>query len=494
MDKVRRRSPIGLIERATADAGNDDNDPTTKEDIGSWHMPRKRMTLCLKRAIVQPSKWVPQTLILMSVFFFLYAVVSQMMLGSASQPLWTQHHSPSTTTHLVMRKHVGAQYLPQRPRSIGFYFDGVQSDNYLGTETIDPNMFRLRKPPTLMDVSKDFLERQQELKNSREYRHNTVDEFETEECVAQYEWQKSMFPTCNLLFEQDLTHLQSYNDIEVVRLIAHGYWRDVWKVDNGNNTVALKSIRYEHDYVARNYDRHRRDAVAMEQLTSSPWVMDIFGHCGNSGLFEYAAGGSLDDSLFEYENENDKWKPSERLIVAYQVASGIAATHNHPKEGVPAIAHTDITTSQFVYTESGLYKLNDFNRCRFIRWNKVKNQTCEYTVGNNPGPFRSPEEYAQKGQSEKVDIYSMGNIFYVLLTGKWPFEHLSSTKKARTIVKQGGRPPIDGAILNSTDPFDRALLEAMQMCWVQEPTKRATAREVQSFIETKLLELGVQKG
>ena len=144
-----------------------------------------------------------------------------------------------------------------------------------------------------------------------------------------------------------------------------------------------------HDYVPRNYDRHRRDAVAMEQLTSSYFVMDIYAACGNSGLFQFADGGSLEDSIrySKHRRKNEEpWSAKERLVVAYQAASGIADVHNFAKEGVAAIAHTDITSQQFVYVEkAGLYKLNDFNRARFLSWNKATNELCTYEVGNNPG-------------------------------------------------------------------------------------------------------------
>jgi serine/threonine protein kinase len=148
-------------------------------------------------------------------------------------------------------------------------------------------------------------------------------------------------------------------------------------------------MRYEHEYEERNYDRHRRDAVAAERLAGSPYVMDIYGFCGNSGIFEFADGGSLYDSIW-YSDDDNKWGPSERLIVAYQVITGLADFHNWDKEGVPAIAHTDITPSQFVYVgETGMYKLNDFNRCRFIRWNQKEDKACTYQVGNNPGTVRA---------------------------------------------------------------------------------------------------------
>ena len=346
---------------------------------------------------------------------------------------------------------VSPKYIPQRPRMVGFYFDSPQSNIPIGeVETIDANKLLFRRNKTaaaanpIQADTMSNIKRQEALRNSRDYRTGRAEEFETDECKAQYQWQKRSYPTCNHLFEQDLTHLESVTPerTETVRILAHGYWRDVWKVQDGkDNRMVLKTMRYEHDFQERNYDRHRRDAVAMEQLTSSRWVMNIYGYCGNSGLFEFADGGSLDDSIFS--EDEDKWSSSETLIVAYQVASGVAAVHNHPKEGIAAIAHTDITTSQFVHVGSaGVYKLNDFNRCRFIRWDTKRNASCPFHVRNNPGNFRSPEEYAYEDESEKIDVYSMGNVFYSLLTGQWPFEKLPKSSKAAHLVKHGHRPEI----------------------------------------------------
>ena len=46
--------------------------------------------------------------------------------------------------------------------------------------------------------------------------------------------------------------------------------------------------RLQRDFLPEYYELHRRDAVAMERLTPSPYVMDIFGHCGQSSLTEIA--------------------------------------------------------------------------------------------------------------------------------------------------------------------------------------------------------------
>ena len=44
----------------------------------------------------------------------------------------------------------------------------------------------------------------------------------------------------------------------------------------------------------------------------------------------------------------------------------------------------DITPTQFILID-GKYKVNDFNRCRFMRVNSSDNSSCGFEVGMNPG-------------------------------------------------------------------------------------------------------------
>ena len=80
---------------------------------------------------------------------------------------------------------------------------------------------------------------------------------------------------------------------------------------------------------------------------------------------------------------------------------GLAAAHNFDREGRASIAHTDIAPGQYIKI-NGFYKLNDFNRARFLLWNAKKKEICTYEIGSNPGKNRSPEEYDYEPQTEKV--------------------------------------------------------------------------------------------
>jgi hypothetical protein len=149
-------------------------------------------------------------------------------------------------------------------------------------------------------ISELAWEAQKHLQDSNDYDLHQVDPLETDECRAQYSWQSTSFPTCNAIHETDLTDVPAPNrKKEKVRLITYGYYRDVWLIREFDGTKrVLKTLRYQHEFIARNYDRHRRDAVATERLTKSPHVLDIYGYCGNSGLFEYADGGDISRILW----------------------------------------------------------------------------------------------------------------------------------------------------------------------------------------------------
>lgn len=128
--------------------------------------------------------------------------------------------------------------------------------------------------------------------------------------------------------------------------------------------------------------------------------MDIYGYCSAAGLFEYSNGGDITNAIWP-QNESLALTPLRKLQIATQGAMGLAAVHNVDREGQATIAHTDIGPDQFILI-GDRYKLNDFNRARFLLKFKSNGTNCPYFVNKNPGKNRSPEEYAYEPQTEKV--------------------------------------------------------------------------------------------
>jgi serine/threonine protein kinase len=251
--------------------------------------------------------------------------------------------------------------------------------------------------------------------------------------------------------------------------------------------TVLKTLRYEHDFSDRNYDRHRKDALASERLSGSPHVVDIYAFCQNTAVFEYGEEGDIEGKLFPYNEEDGKYYVAdlsswEKLDLAYQVACGVADIHDVEEDGIASIAHTDITPSQFIYID-GKWKINDFNRCRFMREYKVNRTVCGFEVNSNPGKFRSPEEYAYEVETEKIDVYSMGNVLYSIISGMMPFEGLKS-EKAMKAVMEGKRPKIPRDVEESDDIAIQAILSATKACWIHDPKDRPPATEIRDLLKS----------
>lgn len=115
----------------------------------------------------------------------------------------------------------------------------------------------------------------------------------------------------------------------------------------------------------------------------------------------------------------------------------LADLHNVDAEGEATIAHTDITPGQFIKV-GDTFKLNDFNRARFLPWSQQQQRPCSYLVGNNGGKFRSPEEYRYDPQTEMVCHTIRNNQTTHVLPGRRIFsrQYLLSTISRRMAVSR----------------------------------------------------------
>jgi hypothetical protein len=100
-------------------------------------------------------------------------------------------------------------------------------------------------------------------------------------------WQQYNLVNCNDIHEVDLATIQKRRvglegpaPTSRVGYIGNGLWRSVLP----NQSVVIKIMKDEHDVNTRNFERHRRDALTMERLTSSPHIVDIYAFCGNTVL------------------------------------------------------------------------------------------------------------------------------------------------------------------------------------------------------------------
>lgn len=316
------------------------------------------------------------------------------------------------------------------------------------------------------------------------------------ECTST-SWQDFNLQTCNIIHELNFLKVFKYilckelpvglgfGDISIsltdgvinrevysMRYIGSGLWRQVWKVEN---FIVLKAMKSEHKYDTRNLDRHRRDALVMERLTSNKYIINTYGFCGTSVLTEY-----FGDTLEHYIHDH-LTNITHRIDLAIDVMKGIQAIHTI-HDG--PVIHADIQLNQFLVDSYDRVYLNDFNRCRFIPYsNLAYTMPCKIQIPSAPGNNRSPEEYSFKNLTEKIDIFSAANIIYMLFTGRYPWLNsnggLIPPYKVRKMITNGEVPE-----LNGFDHYlDKALIDLIRNMYTNNPENRFEAKRIVKRLE-----------
>lgn len=135
---------------------------------------------------------------------------------------------------------------------------------------------------------------------------------------------------------------------------------------------------------------------------------------------DYSPGQSIqsfidDGILFE---ENDAIK------IAVMICDGLSLLHQK------GIIHRDITASNIILSSDSNVKLIDYGIARTIKENATKDTTILGTVG-----YAAPEQFGFSQTDFRTDIYSIGVLLNIMITGKLPSEARCSGKIEKIISK-----------------------------------------------------------
>jgi serine/threonine protein kinase len=108
----------------------------------------------------------------------------------------------------------------------------------------------------------------------------------------------------------------------------------------------------------------------------------------------------------------DNLLPVEMVLkIIFHVCKGLEYAHQHE------VIHRDIKPSNIMLSPSGQVKITDFS----IAYVKKGHSTLVQGLFGSPS-YMSPEQIKEEFITERNDIFSLGSVFYELLTGKKAFE------------------------------------------------------------------------
>jgi hypothetical protein len=159
-------------------------------------------------------------------------------------------------------------------------------------------------------------------------------------------------------------------------------------------------------------ERFKREAYAMAALTH-PHIVQVYD-CGDAGenfLFismELVEGGDLSDAI-----KSGAITPELALTLIQQICDGLQAAHER------GLVHRDIKPANIFLTGGGRAKVADFGLAKKF---DAKNTLLTKTgLGMGTPDYAAPEQYEGAADIDhRADIYSLGVMFYQMLTGSLP--------------------------------------------------------------------------
>lgn len=206
-----------------------------------------------------------------------------------------------------------------------------------------------------------------------------------------------------------------FPDLEILELIGQGGMGAVYKARQSglDRFVAVKILPPEKTADPGFAERFAREAKALARL-NHPNIVSVY-HFGVAGglhhfVMEYVEGVNLRQLV-----RAGRLSPAEALKIVPQICDALQFAHD---EG---IVHRDIKPENIMVDHKGRVKIADFGLAKLLGQEvEALRLTGAKEVMGTPN-YMAPEQIEQpQAVDHRADIYSLGVVFYELLTGELP--------------------------------------------------------------------------
>ena len=253
------------------------------------------------------------------------------------------------------------------------------------------------------------------------------------------------------------------------------------------------AVKVMHPHLAQDeqfVSRFIREAKAAASL-SHPNIVAVLDQGWNQGgtpcvfiVMELIEGATLRD----YIHEQGALSTERALQIITPVASALAAAH---KLG---IVHRDIKPENILISKEGRIKIADFGLARGALLGST--MTAESSVILGSVSYLSPEQVQRGISDSRSDVYSLGIVFFELLTGQKPYQgedpvqiairHVNDRVPAPSTLNPSITPDVDELVLKVTDidpdkrPRDAGALQELlrKLSESIDPKKRQLSLEL----------------
>ncbi|MFN0077334.1 MAG: serine/threonine-protein kinase [Prosthecobacter sp.] len=206
-----------------------------------------------------------------------------------------------------------------------------------------------------------------------------------------------------------------FPQLEIIELLGRGGMGAVYKARQPklNRFVALKIISAEAGADPQFAERFQREAQALAKL-NHPNIVSVFDFGESEGLFyflmEFVDGANLRTLI-----RSGEMKPEAALALIPAFCDALQYAHD---EGV---VHRDIKPENVLVDKKGRIKIADFGLAKLLGHDAPGDTLTRTGMHLGTPRYMAPEQVDKPDTVDhRADIYSLGVVFYEMLTGEIP--------------------------------------------------------------------------
>jgi eukaryotic-like serine/threonine-protein kinase len=187
--------------------------------------------------------------------------------------------------------------------------------------------------------------------------------------------------------------------------------------DPGERLAAIKVLSAELAQEPGFLQRFEREIEILNRL-GHPNIVKFFESGAQDGHFYYAMEFVEGESFEEILHMHGRVPWKEVLDAALQICPALKHAHDH------GVIHRDLKPPNLMRTPAGTIKLTDFGIAKVFAGRQLT--TTGGVVGT--AEYLSPEQASGKPATKRSDLYSLGAVLYMLLTGRTPFSGVTTAE------------------------------------------------------------------